>query len=66
MEGTSEPADNHWLDCLVGAAVAASMQGVELSAGPKLAPKRRPTLQELAGGARIRRFDPVAWMRGPR
>jgi phage terminase large subunit GpA-like protein len=25
-----ERADNHWLDCLVGAAVAASMQGAEL------------------------------------
>ena len=25
-----EQADNHWLDCLVGTAVAASMQGCEL------------------------------------
>jgi hypothetical protein len=40
-----ERADNHWLDCLVGCAVGASMLGVELI-GSKLAtaarPKRRP------------------------
>ncbi|MEX0717799.1 MAG: terminase gpA endonuclease subunit [Planctomycetaceae bacterium] len=45
-----EQPDNHWLDCLVGCAVAASIQGANLDAlGTTTRPKRtRMTLQELA------------------
>ena len=43
-----ERADNHWLDCLVGAAVAASMQGASLTeTGPALPQRRRVRLSEL-------------------
>jgi len=45
--------DNHWLDCLVGAAVAASMQGVTLfGTETKAAPKPRIRLSALQGGRR--------------
>ena len=46
-----ERSDNHWLDCLVGCAVAASMQGVVLpGTDAKVAPKRpRLRLSELQG-----------------
>jgi len=38
-----EQFDNHWLDCLVGCAVAASTQGVHLSeTGVHLAQRREP------------------------
>jgi hypothetical protein len=60
-----ERPDNHWLDCLVGCAVAASMLGTKLSSeGPvKLIWKRytlsqlqeiasRPSARELAQRAR--------------
>jgi hypothetical protein len=33
--------DNHWLDCLAGAAVAASIGGAQLPGQPTLAPRRR-------------------------
>jgi hypothetical protein len=36
-----ERADNHWLDCLVGTAVAASMQGALLFGTDGLAPSKR-------------------------
>ena len=40
--------DNHWLDCLVGAAVAASIQGASLFATePRATPRRRLRLSEL-------------------
>jgi hypothetical protein len=40
--------DNHWLDCLVGAAVAASIQGASLFATEaKATPRRRLRLSEL-------------------
>lgn len=41
--------DNHWFDCLVGAAVAASMQGAELATGPANPPPaaKRMSLSEL-------------------
>jgi hypothetical protein len=47
----AQAADNHWLDCLVGCAVAASMQGVVLpGADVKTVPKRpRLRLSELQG-----------------
>ncbi|HNO80575.1 MAG TPA: phage terminase large subunit family protein [Phycisphaerae bacterium] len=45
--------DNHWLDCLVGAAVAASMQGAVLfGTETKAAPKPRMKLSALQGGRR--------------
>jgi hypothetical protein len=46
--------DNHWLDCLVGCAVAASVQGVVLpGTDVKTAPKRpRLRLSELQGRRR--------------
>lgn len=34
-------ADNHWLDCLVGSAVAASFRGVRLAETTPTAPKKR-------------------------
>ena len=45
----AQATDNHWLDCLVGCAVAASMQGVVLpGTDAKAAPKRpRLRLSEL-------------------
>ncbi len=44
-----ERADNHWLDCLVGAAVAASMQGVALLGieGSSLKRRERVSFAEL-------------------
>jgi hypothetical protein len=46
--------DNHWLDCLVGAAVAASMQGVVLFGTDSAAPTVRPRLKlsAMRGGRR--------------
>jgi hypothetical protein len=45
--------DNHWLDCLVGCAVAASMQGAVLyGIDTRQAPRRRLRLSELQGGRR--------------
>ncbi|RPI83891.1 MAG: hypothetical protein EHM42_07995, partial [Planctomycetaceae bacterium] len=35
-----ERSDNHWWDCVVGCAVAASMQGVELKETGPAMPKR--------------------------
>lgn len=41
-------SDNHWLDCLAGAAVAASMQGVVLfGTDPKPAPRQRVRLSAI-------------------
>ncbi|MCC6909432.1 MAG: phage terminase large subunit family protein [Phycisphaerales bacterium] len=46
-------ADNHWFDCLVGAAVAASMQGAVLyGTDVQRAPRRRIRLSDLQGGRR--------------
>ncbi len=48
-----EGLDNHWLDCLVGSAVAASMQGAILFGTDRLAVARpRVRLSELRGGRR--------------
>ena len=47
--------DNHWLDCLVGAAVAASIQGASLfGAEPRPAPRRRIRLSELQRDRRLK------------
>jgi len=50
----AQATDNHWFDCLVGCAVAASMQGVVLpGTDVKKAPKRsRLRLSDLQGGRR--------------
>ena len=40
-----ERSDNHWLDCLVGCAVAASIQGVSLMGEGLGAPVRRPKVK---------------------
>ena len=52
-----EGADNHWLDCLVGCGVGASMQGVTLaSMGPTVKKKRRMvSYAELQRQAKLRR-----------
>jgi hypothetical protein len=44
--------DNHWFDCLVGSAVAASIQGATLSAlpGQTAAPRQRIMLSKLQRG----------------
>ncbi len=46
--------DNHWLDCLVGCAVAASIQGASLTgiAGSNRTPAKRLKLSELQQGRR--------------
>ena len=48
--------DNHWLDCIVGAAVAASVQGCVLQAGAAAttqeAKKRRVSFAEMQAKAR--------------
>jgi len=46
--------DNHWLDCLVGCAVAASIQGAILPGTDVRQPHRRPKLRlsELQRGKR--------------
>jgi phage terminase large subunit GpA-like protein len=47
--------DNHWLDCLVGSAVAASIQGVylkEVHASNKPSPRQHMTLEERKQRAR--------------
>lgn len=48
--------DNHWLDCLVGCAVGASMLGASLkehnTAAKRLAPHERPTAQQLRNRGR--------------
>ena len=51
-----ERGDNHWLDCLVGCAVAASMEGASLP-GTQVAPqkKKRVSLAELRARAIARR-----------
>ena len=49
--------DNHWFDCLVGCAVAASMSGSALPGvqkPPRSKPRRRVTLRELRDRARGR------------
>jgi hypothetical protein len=60
-----ERPDNHWLDCLVGCAVAASMLGVKLdSEGPVKPVRKRYSLQELASQAnRPTAMDLLAWTR---
>jgi hypothetical protein len=40
-----EASENHWLDCLVGCAVAASIQGVTLLGTELKPPQRRPRLK---------------------
>jgi hypothetical protein len=46
--------DNHFLDCLVGCAVAASMQGAALPSQQAPKPRKRYTLSELAAATRDR------------
>ncbi len=49
-----EASENHWLDCLVGCAVAASMQGVVLPGMEikRAAPRQRLKLSDLQRGKR--------------
>jgi hypothetical protein len=49
-----EASDNHWLDCLVGACVGASMQGVELlrAVEPRAQPRKRLRLSSIRGDFR--------------
>ena len=48
-----EGLDNHWLDCLVGAAVAASMQGAVLfGTDHKVSARPRLRLSQLRGERR--------------
>jgi hypothetical protein len=59
---TTPGADNHWLDCLVGACVAASMEGVTLS-GTGASPAKRPVIrfsQALENKRREKRSGDVA------
>ncbi len=51
-----ETSDNHWLDCLVGACVGASMQGVELlrAVEPRAQPRKRLRLSSIRGDFRHR------------
>ena len=52
-----ERGDNHWLDCLVGCAVAASMQGVALEETGPATPKRpRVSFAEMQRQAEARRL----------
>lgn len=44
-------SENHWWDCLVGAAVAASMQGAAILGGGPPKGKRKLTLEEMARAA---------------
>lgn len=46
--------DNHWLDCLVGAAVAASIRGCSLPEMPAAQPTRRPRVSFAEMQARRR------------
>jgi phage terminase large subunit GpA-like protein len=39
--------DNHWFDCLVGNAVAASMLGIQLATGTTKKPRERMTLAQM-------------------
>ncbi len=44
----TDGADNHWLDCLVGCAVAASMQvAILFGTDVKPAPRRKIKLSEI-------------------
>ncbi len=49
-----EQPDNHWFDCLVGSAVAASMQGVVLFGTDRDVPEKRNRLsfKEMQGRRR--------------
>lgn len=47
-----EHFDNHWLDCLVGCAVAASIQGVSLHSNERRAPRATVRLSDLQRGRR--------------
>jgi hypothetical protein len=59
--------DNHWLDCLVGCAVAASMQGSGLAehTPPPRAPQKKVKLSDVYrqkhGDAEFRRFRNSSW-----
>lgn len=44
--------DNHWLDCVVGCAAGASMQGCSVLPGGKAEPKKRIKLSELQAARR--------------
>ncbi|GIW56313.1 MAG: hypothetical protein KatS3mg082_2717 [Nitrospiraceae bacterium] len=50
-----ERGDNHWFDCLVGCAVAASMQGVVLPGTDGIAPEKRQRVSFAAMQQRRRR-----------
>ncbi len=56
-----ERRDNHWLDCLVGAAVAASIQGVSLSEGSVKAPTAAKPALSLSALQKARRAASHAW-----
>jgi len=54
--------DNHWLDCLVGCAVGASMLGVSLQeASAKPVERKRVRFSELQ--ARAHRYTAESWRR---
>lgn len=56
-----ERPDNHWFDCLIGCAVAASIQGVELQAHGRRDPIERPRIsfQEAQRKAKLQRVGGV-------
>src|SRR4029079_18090697 len=56
-----ERADNHWLDCLVGAAVGASMQGISLDETGPVKPPRKPRVSLSAMQQAARRKREMAW-----
>jgi hypothetical protein len=47
VEDRARPPDNHFLDCLVGCHVAASMQGVALIEKTPGKPRNRVKLSEI-------------------
>jgi hypothetical protein len=53
-EWKSAGRDNHWLDCLVGAAVAASIAGVSPTASETATRKRRKVELPKSGGGKIK------------
>jgi phage terminase large subunit GpA-like protein len=56
-----ERIDNHWLDCLVGCAVAASMQGVAMQSVSEPHKPRRERVSGAAMQQEQRRLAATAW-----
>ena len=56
--------DNHWFDCIVGNAVAASMLGIQLATGTVKKPRERMTLAQMAAMSRPSARDLAAMSRG--